>query len=139
LQQSDGVAWAMELPDVNEPRNNVVARDFMRTFYRGNRDTAQRMSSGSILQQLSLMNGTFILDRLRLTGTSPSPLLSAIAKLQDNSEVIEEIFLTFLSRKPTALELARAEVFMRRTVSRTVAIQDLAWVCINKVDFLFSY
>jgi hypothetical protein len=138
-RQSEPVTWAMDLPDINEPRNNGAVRDLMRIFYRGNRDTAQRMQAGSILQQLALMNSTFILDRIRLTGVSPSPVLAAIAKMQDAGQAIEEIFLTFLSRQPTPVERAKAMTYIQRANSRTEAIQDLAWACINKVDFMFSY
>lgn len=138
-RQSEPVTWAMQLPDINEPRTNTAVRDLMRTFYRGNRDTAQRMESGSILQQLSLMNSAFVLDRIRLTGASPSPVLTNIAKMQDNEQALEELFLNFLSRKPTPTEKTKALAFLQRAVSRTEAFQDLAWVCVNKVDFLFSY
>jgi hypothetical protein len=97
------------------------------------------MQSGSILQQLALMNSAFVLDRIRLTGVSQSPVLSAIAKLQDDGQIVEETFLTFLSRQPTPAERSKALAFLQRASLRTEAIQDLAWVCINKVDFLFSY
>lgn len=140
LKQSDPVTWAMELPDINEPRNNGTIRDLMRTFYRGNRDTAPRMQAGSILQQLALMNSTFVLDRIRLTGNSPSPVLAAISRMPDaNGQSIDELFLTFLSRRPTPAEKSKAQTYLQRAVSRTEAFQDLAWACINKVDFLFSY
>jgi hypothetical protein len=138
-KQSDPVVWAMELPDINEPRNNGAVRDLLRTFYRGNRDTAPRMQAGSILQQLALMNSTFILDRIRLTGTAPSPVLTAIARMQDNGQAIDELFLTFLSRRPTPVERSKAQTYLQRATSRNDAVQDLAWACINKIDFLFSY
>ena len=49
--------WAMQMPDPVEPRGNEGnANVFMSTFLRGNRDNLQRSQSGSIQQQLYLMN-----------------------------------------------------------------------------------
>jgi hypothetical protein len=134
LPQSEPVEWAMKLPDINEPRNNPAMREFMRTFYRGNRDTAERLQSGSLQQQLSLMNSSFILDRIRIT----TPTLARISRIADNVQAIEELFLAYLSRRPTEEESASAAAHLTR-VRRNDAIQDLAWVCVNKIDFLYSY
>lgn len=139
LKQGDAVNWAMQLPDINEPRNNGTVRDWLRTFYRGNRDTAQRLQSGSILQQLNLMNSTFVLDRIRTTGANASPVLADIVKIGDPNQAVDELFVTFLSRKPTATEHARALKHLTQALSRAEAVADLAWACINKTDFLFSY
>ena len=139
LRQSEPTTWAMQLPDINEPRNNGTVRDWLRTFYRGNRDTAQRLQSGSIQQQLSLMNSTFVLDRIRTTGAAVPPVLANIVRMGDPNQVVEEIFLTFLSRKATPEEHARALKHLTQALSRTDAIGDIAWACINKTDFLFSY
>jgi hypothetical protein len=140
LPQSTPVNWAMQLPDVNEPRANIGnARDFMAAFQRGNRDTAQRSQSGTVLQQLYLMNDQVVTTRVK---TGASPVLQAISRLSDNSTVVDELFLTFLSRMPNSQErqagvahLARA----RNAGERNTYLEDLAWVCINKVEFLFSY
>jgi hypothetical protein len=134
LPQSEPVEWAMKLPDVNEPRNNPVVRDFMRAFYRGNRDTAARLEAGSIQQQLGMMNSGVVLERIR-PGT---PALVGISRISDNDLLIEELFLNYLSRRPTEYERARALAHLTRN-PRNEAIQDLAWACLNKVDFLYSY
>lgn len=134
LPQSAPVESAMKLPDVTEPRNNNAMREFLRTFYRGNRDTAERLQSGSVQQQLSLMNSGFVLDRIRIG----SPALTALSKIADNGQLVEELFLTFLSRRPTDTERTKALAHFTRT-TRNEAIQDLAWACVNKLDFVYSY
>jgi hypothetical protein len=134
------VSWAMQLPDPTEPRSAGGVAAFMNTFFRGNRDTQQRNQSGSIQQQLALMNDAFVANRLR---TAASPNLQAAAKLASNKEVAEQMFLLFLSRLPSAGELATAASFLDQAggsaSARNTAIEDLAWSCVNKVDFLFSY
>jgi hypothetical protein len=102
--------WALQLPEPVEPRGNGAAAAFMNAFLRGNRDTQPRSQSGSILQQLSIMNDAFVLNRVRV---SASPALQALARIGSNDDLVEELFLTFLSRKPTAEERARAASELR--------------------------
>ncbi len=136
---SETVRWACQLPEPVEPRSNGAAAAFMNTFFRGNRDTAQRNQSGSILQQLSLMNDRFVLDRTRVAA---SPELRRVTGLTGSAPVVEELFLLFLSRMPSELERSRAMAALDRattTAARNTVIEDLAWALINKVEFVFSY
>ena len=129
----------MQLPEPAEPRSNGAALNFMNTFLRGNRDNTPRVQSGSILQQLYLMNDAFTVTRAK---KAASPALQAVSKLSSSDAVVEELFLLFLSRKPYDYERERAVAFLARAATpaaRDVAIEDLAWACMNKVDFLFSY
>ncbi|HYI93971.1 MAG TPA: DUF1553 domain-containing protein [Bryobacteraceae bacterium] len=139
--KSDPVAWAMKMPDATEPRflngtQNGSVVNFLNTFLRGNRDTARRAETGSILQQLSLMNdNTVVLPKIKIAN---SPYLKELAKITDNGELVDDLWLTFLSRKPTTAERSKAVAHFTK-VARNTAIEDLAWVAVNKVDFLFSY
>ena len=139
LPQSDPVSWAMQLPDITEPRGNG-ALTFMSAFFRGNRDSARRSESGSILQQLFIMNdSTVVISRIKMAA---SPVLKELAKITDNGGLVDELWLSFLSRKPSADERAKAVAFLGKATTaaaRNTAIEDLAWVAINKVDFVFSY
>ncbi|MBC8166935.1 MAG: DUF1553 domain-containing protein, partial [Bryobacteraceae bacterium] len=136
LQQSSPVESAMKLPDINEPRNNGAVNTFLQTFTRGNRDTAVRSQAGSILQQLSIMNDAFVLNRTKITA---SPALQSIAKIPENNALLDEMFLKFLARKPSDHERDKAVNYLAKAPVRNAAIEDLAWACINKLDFLFSY
>ena len=85
------------------------------------------------------MNDNFVNSRTKVPA---SPVLTAIAKLPTNDAIVNEIFLTFLSRKPSARELDRGVSFLSKsttTAAKNTAVEDMAWVAINKVDFLFSY
>jgi hypothetical protein len=65
-----------------------------------------------------------------------------MTQIADDSALVDEAFLTFLSRYPTDYERSKALPFLAQAKTaalRSTAIEDLAWVCINKVDFLFSY
>ncbi len=134
--------WAAQLPDTSEPRSNGTARAFLDAFNRGNRDTLPRRQDGSILMWLNLMNSTFTTNRARATGNNASPYLAALARSGSNEEIVEDIFLTFLSRRPTDYE---RNVALKRLenaaapAARATAVEDLAWALMNKIDFLFSY
>jgi hypothetical protein len=137
LRGLDPVEWAVQLPEPAEPRSNRGSFAFMDAFFRGNRDTQQRSQSGSILQQMYLMNDAFVLNRIR----TASPTLREAARLSDDA-ALEEIYLRFLSRKPADDERAVGTALLRKATTaaaRNAAIEDLAWVCVNKLEFLFSY
>jgi hypothetical protein len=139
IQDLASVKYAMQFPDTSEPRSNGAVANFLNSFLRGNRDTTQRSQASSILQQLNLMNDNFVMSRARV---SASPTLTSISKITDNSAMLDQLFLTFLSRKPSDYERAHALPYLQKATSataRSTALEDLAWVCINKLDFLFSY
>ena len=132
----DRAAWAMQLPEPLEPVSAPGVVGFLNAFLRGDRDAQERSQAGSIQQQLYLMNDAVAADRLR---ADRSPRLQAIAAMASNVEALDELFLTFLSRLPTERERAVAEPYFARAASRAAAVEDLAWMCVNKVEFLFSY
>ncbi|MGH9661050.1 MAG: DUF1553 domain-containing protein, partial [Bryobacteraceae bacterium] len=139
ITNGDPQSTAIRLPEPVEPRSNGGVLNFMNVFLRGNRDTVFRSQNGSILQQLTLMNDNFILNRLRV---GSSPALTAISRLGTNDEVVEEVFLRFLARRPSENERKNALKFLegaRTAADRNAYIEDLAWVAINKVEFIFSY
>lgn len=133
---SDRAVWAMQLPELTEPQADPAASNFLNTFLRGDRDTLGRSQSGSIQQQLLLMNDAFVANRVKV---ARSPRLQGIAKLAKNEDVVEEEYLTFLSRMPTSAERDAGVAFLSKAADRSTAIEDLAWMCINKTEFLFSY
>lgn len=136
---ADKVAWAMQLPEPVEPRSDGAANNFMNTFLRGNRDNSQRSQGGSIQQQLYLMNDAFVTNR---TKVASSPRLKAIVAIGNADELLDELYLSFLSRYPTDYERLRANAVLAKATTsalRSNAVEDLAWVLINKAEFLFSY
>jgi hypothetical protein len=71
-----------------------------------------------------------------------SPRLKEIARIGDNAQLIDEIWLSFLSRRPSEGERGKAVAYLSKATTpaaRNTAIEDLAWAAINKVEFLFSY
>lgn len=142
---ADPVEWAMQLPEPVEPRSNGTVAAFLNSFTRGNRDTIQRSQNGSILMWLNMMNSTVVTDRTRVQNNQGrySPYLLQMAQNANNEQVVEDMFLTYLSRRPTEYEKGVALKTLAKATTpqytRTMAVEDLAWALENKVDFLFSY
>ena len=109
---------------------------FLNSFQRGNRDTVQREQAGSILMMLELMNSPMVTDRVRLQA---SPFLRSLGDMPSVEAAVEEMFLAFLSRRPTEAERAAAMQGLARASSPGQGVEDLAWALVNRVDFLFSY
>jgi hypothetical protein len=64
----------------------------------------------------------------------------ALARNSDNTYVAEELFLLFLQRQPDEREKALAVKFLSEAgSSRNAYIEDLAWVLVNKTDFLYNH
>jgi hypothetical protein len=92
---------------------------------------------------LNMMNSPFVMNRVRASGSTASPYLAAMAANKNDQAVVEDMFLTFLSRPPTDYEKGVALKTLARATTtqytRVMAVEDLAWAVINKTDFLFSY
>ncbi len=132
---------AMQFPDVvGTPTSDGNVLNFLNSFLRGNRDDQPRKSDGSILQALSLMNNPFVERAIQPTSDAAAPLIAQNLN-QDNTSLIDTLYLTILSRYPTTAEMAVAQsaVPAVQGTTRNQAVQDLVWLLYNKVDFVFNY
>jgi hypothetical protein len=131
------LTYAMQFPDVVNVEGTTDA--FLDSFLRGNRDDQPRKSEGSILQALNLMNSSIIENRLAITGASASQLMQQVLAM-NNTDAVNRLFLTILSRYPSDDEKSKALASLpAATAARNLAMQDLAWSLYNKVDFVFNY
>ena len=106
----------------------LFSRTFMPEWF------AVLFGNGLIFASLSLMNTTFITNKVTAQGSS-----NVTRFLQANSsdeELLDRLFLQTLSRRPTADEKAAALALRR---NRTEWAEDLQWTLLNKLDFLFNY
>lgn len=95
----------------------------------------------TILQALSLMNGSFITNA---TSLEQSDVFTAIIDFPGLTaeEKIEAFFLSALSRFPTQAESKRLTVYMASAESdeeRTHAYSDLFWALLNSSEFLLNH
>jgi hypothetical protein len=140
------VSWAMQLPEpVGLPRLGGTA-SFLDSFLRGNRDNEARRGDGNIAQVLNLMNDTIITTRSQATGTGATAslarqLLDRYQQPATNNALLQDMFLTVLSRPANAGELDAAlkKLGSLTGTARQQAVEDVLWSLYNKVDFLYNY
>jgi hypothetical protein len=118
------------------PDGMVAGNDFLQLFGRPKRQSAcecERSSSLTLSHALSLINGPTISDAVNAKD-------SRIAKLaeteKDDKKLVEEIYLSCLSRPPTEKELKAVE--FKKDTNRVEVAQDLAWALLNSPAFLFN-
>jgi hypothetical protein len=127
--------WAMRLPgSIHGEETDEATLDFLQSFFPGDGNLLPRSSSSSVMQELNLMNSPFVVNRAKL---AVSPALQAAALL-DNDKAVEQVFLLFLSRLPTTVERTAALTYLN-SGSRDTALEDLAWTCLNRPEFLINH
>ena len=136
------ISYAMQNSDVkNQPDGGGDVSQFLDSFLRGDRDLTPRKEEGSILQALSLMNDTFLENKIKSTGTglAGSNLVTLLNSGITDSQLVSQLYLTVLSRYPSATELQTAVTYLSTSGSHNQAAEDLFWSLFNKVDFVFNY
>ena len=125
---------AAQLPDAE------INSDFLALFGKPQRADAcecERDGDSNMLQALHLINGQSILRRV----TDPNGRVAQLLKQNpplSNDQLIEELYLWSLARRPTAneVEVAKKHFANYGDQQRTEAAQDLNWGLLNSRDFV---
>ena len=118
------LARASELPQPSSETH------FLRLWGQGDRLLAESATNdGSVPQVLQMMNGS--VGKL-VADVRSAAIIDAMKAKTDEGEVTS-LYLSYLSRKPTAKELAVAS----KSLMDGLALTDLAWVLANTREFLF--
>jgi hypothetical protein len=131
---SPGVVRAVQLWD-SKARN-----DFLKLFGRPNRVSAcecERTREPSVSQVLNLLNSPAVQAKL----THEAGTVARLVRNQvDDGKLVEELYLTFYARLPTAGERATALSHLKKYAdNRRAAAEDLAWALLNSTEFLFNH
>ena len=123
---------AAQLPD---PQVDV---SFLDMFGRAPRESpceCERSSEVSLAQTLNLINGETVSSSI----IHPQGLIAKLAEGKvDNQKVVEEVFLSVVSRYPTEAEAQSALAYVSQVGNTQEAAQDLMWALINSPAFLFN-
>lgn len=118
------LARASELPQPSSETH------FLRVFGQGDRLLADSgTSDGSVPQVLQLMNGN--VGRV-VTDVKAASVVTAYAEKTREAQ-ITSLYLSFLSRRPTAREMTATG----KALSDGMNLTDLAWALVNTREFLF--
>jgi len=134
------VAWAMQLPDVQEPGARTVVGNFLNAFLRGDREGDARSNEFSIAQSLLLLNDTTVTSRIK-NAAAGSAVNKLIAQNAAPPQIVTSLYLSTLSRNPSETELASGVALFSSTPGETKAqiAEDLQFALLNKIDFFYSY
>ena len=123
---------AVQIPD-----GMVSGNDFLLLFGRPKRQSAcecERSSNLTLSHALSLINGPTISEAVN----APDSRIAKLAESEkDDKKLVEEIYLSCLSRPPTEKEQAAVK-FVEGATNRLEVAQDLAWALLNSPAFLFN-
>ena len=112
---------------------------FLKLFGRPVRATAcecERNSEASIAQVLHLLNSPGLHAKLT---HADGRLARLTAAHPDNARLADELYLTFFSRLPSAVERQVAVKHFAASRDRAQAAEDFAWSLMNTVEFSFNH
>jgi hypothetical protein len=126
---------ALRLPDAN------VASYFLKTFGRPDRVITcecERSAQPSMVQVLHISNGETINKKLEQKGNRIDQLLSAS---KSDVEIVDEIYLSALSRYPTDAEKQETLKVLAETqdADKRVLVEDVYWSILSSREFLFNH
>src|SRR5207248_394963 len=134
---------AVQLPDgdANHP--------FLKTFGQPARELAcecERESDSNLAQALQLINGPTVNDKLRNPNNRIGKLLAPRVdqatkkpKMLTDREVLDELYLSTLSRMPTDEDVKVSLDYLKNSKDRRKAWEDIHWALINSKEFLFRH
>jgi hypothetical protein len=126
---------AMQLPDSN------VNSYFLQTFGRPDRVVTcecERTAEPTMVQVLHISNGTTLNQKLQAKGNRLEQLLAANTP---DEKVIEEAFLSALSRMPEAEEKAKLlkEFAAVGAKEKRTLVEDIYWSLLSSKEFLLNH
>jgi hypothetical protein len=119
--------------------DSKVRHYFLKQFGRPVRASAcecERNAEPNIAQVLHLLNSDFVQDRLRHDDGTVARLCRTDP---DDGRVVEELWLTFLSRPPRTDETKLAVEHLKKAKSRREGFEDVAWALLNTKEFQFNH
>jgi hypothetical protein len=139
IKRTDVVSTARSKSDnsrfkrASELPSPAPAKHLLREFGQSDRETIENSNRDpAVTQVLRLMNG-FVDSTI---GNDPNSVMTRNTLMADNeTEAIEAVFLTMLSRKPTSAEKKVWIKDFKRDPRN--AYTDLVWTLINSNEFIF--
>lgn len=115
-----------------------VSTYFLTTFGRATRETVcscEVRLEPTLSQSLHLLNGDSTTQKIQggnLVGRR-------LAEKKSPPEIIEELYVRCLSRKPQPQELARLNAILANEPDQKKALEDIFWAILNTREFMFNH
>lgn len=132
--------WVPENQRAISLADGSITSSFLELFGRPPRDTgfeSERSRSISPAQRLHLLNSTHVLSKIKAC-----PLVTGATGFgeADTVKLVEKIYLTVLSRPPTATELAKVKEYSGSSYAGQKELAaDVVWALVNQPEFQFIH
>ena len=126
---------AIQLPD------SKVDSYFLGSFGRPEREktcSCERTSEPSVTQVLHIFNGDTLNQKLAAKQNSLTKLLDT---KKSPAEMVDEVYLTALSRFPTPEEKLKFQAALEQTKPDELraAVEDVFWAVLSSKEFIFNH
>lgn len=116
-----------------------VDSDFLKVFGQPARETAcacERSTDSNLSQALQMINGPLVHAKVR-DDKNRLRVLAAAGKTDE--EIVSELYLAALCRKPSEPEMAAATKHIANAGDRMRGLEDVCWAVLNANEFLFQH
>ena len=122
--------------NVGKSGENGEISSIMEAFFQSNRATQVPEGNKATTLQALMMTGAGVVNN-RVLAEKGSRVEQLLASGKSNHEIIEEMFLTSLARRPIPAEL---EVALRAfEKDRKHGAEDVQWALLNGIEFLLNH
>ena len=89
----------------------------------------------TLSQALHLMNGDTVRRKIRQGGL----INRRLKEERSRGEIVDELYIRSLSRKPTEKERAKFKAFFTKDAKPREVLEDIFWALLNSREFLFNH
>jgi hypothetical protein len=119
--------------DIGRAGEGLPVDALMQSFFQSNRRTpAQTGNRPSTLQALLMMQSTVVNERVRVE--AKGQIADLVASSRSDAELVDELYLTTLARRPREVEAAVA--LQAVGADRARGAENLLWALLNSPEFL---
>mgnify|MGYP001424661607 CR=1 FL=1 len=112
-------------PNVDQFVLKFAAQGGQKTTYDATADQALFLINGPLVQSWLVPQAGNLTDRLQ--------------KLEDTGQFADELYLSVLTRKPTATEITEVTESLKTASDRGSAVQELTWALLSSAEFRFNH
>jgi hypothetical protein len=121
------------------PAPDLVKHEFLKIFGQPERQTVcqcERTTDSNLGMAIQFFNGPLIYNKLR---DQNNRFRKALAANKPHPEIITELYLAAVCRKPSEKELAASMAHIAAKNDPVVAFEDICWAILNTNEFLFQH
>ena len=121
-----------------EIADGATSSYFLTTFGRASRETcaeSEVKTDPTLSQALNLLNGEVVQQKIQDGGL----IKRLLNEGKKPAQVLEELYLRCLGRKPTPEESAKLAAFFKDEKNIELPLKDVFWALLNSKEFMFNH